>query len=424
MTKAELIAVGSELLTPYRSDTNTLWITDQLNQAGVRVTRKHVIGDDRAALAELFIDAGERADIVIACGGLGPTFDDITRDALADALGLEMEFKEDAWQWICDRYGARGRTPTENNKCQAMVPIGAHYVKNEVGTAPGLLLRRDGVVYELLPGPPIEMTFIFNAFKAELFSAIEAKPVFKKIFKTAGVPESVADQKLGDFPLPEGMEWSILAAYGQVEIHLSLAAESPADADAVLAQSGEEIVSRFGNFVFGTDDETLESVVGSLLREAGHTIAVAESCSGGWLAKRLTDVPGSSDYFHQGIVTYSNEAKMKLLGVREETLIEHGAVSKATALEMARGVRELSGADVGVGITGIAGPDGGTEEKPVGLVYIAAIAADGVERCHPFLFPGDRDKIRYQATQTALAMVRMLYVGGEFESVYIFERDD
>ncbi|HUX06160.1 MAG TPA: competence/damage-inducible protein A [Acidobacteriota bacterium] len=424
MTNAELIAVGSELLTPYRSDTNTLWLTDQLNQAGVRVTRKHVIGDDRIALAELFVDAGRRADIVIACGGLGPTFDDITREALADALGLEMEFKQDAWQWICDRYGARGRTPTENNKRQAMVPVGAQYVKNEVGTAPGLLLRLDGVIYELLPGPPIEMTFIFNALKENLFSAIDVKPVFKRIFKMVGVPESAVDDKLGDFPLPEGMEWSILAAYGQVEIHFSYAAGSASEADVVFAQTGKEILSRFGNFVFGTDDETLESVAGDLLRTNGHTIAVAESCSGGWLAKRLTDVPGSSDYFLQGVVTYSNAAKTRLLGVKEETLVKHGAVSKATALEMAQGVKERSTANVGVGITGIAGPDGGTEEKPVGLVYIAAIAADGGECCHAFLFPGDRDKIRYQATQMALAMVRMPYVGGEFDSIYILDRDD
>jgi nicotinamide-nucleotide amidase len=423
MIKAELIAVGSELLTPFRNDTNTIWITEQLNSEGVVVTHKHIIGDDRAALAELFLEAGRRAEIVIACGGLGPTFDDVTREALADALGLELEFKQDAWNWICARYSIRGRTPTENNKRQAMVPEGAVYVKNDVGTAPGLLIRRDTVVYELLPGPPAEMTFVFNALRRELFAGVDSTPIHKRVFKMVGIPESAVDSKLGDFPLPEGMDWSILAAYGQVEIHLRFPSADPEAAEEAFSSAGEELSKRFGNYIFGTDDDSLESVVGDLLRRNGHTIAVAESCSGGWLAKRLTDVSGSSDYFLQGVVSYSNEAKKQLLGVAEETLISHGAVSRTVALEMARGIKERSGADVGVGITGVAGPTGGTKEKPVGLVYIAVIGSDGSERCHPMLFPGDREKIRYQATQMALALVRQPYVGGELESIYIVQRD-
>ena len=418
MIKAELIAVGSELLTPYRSDTNTLWITGKLNEAGVRVTRKHIIGDDRESIAMLFRDAASRVDIIIACGGLGPTFDDVTREALADACGLELEYHEEIWDWICARYRLRGRVPTENNRRQAMVPVGAAFCKNDVGTAPGLLLKHGGTRYLLLPGPPIEMEFVYGRLSGKLLEGLGATPISKKIFKLVGIPESAVDDALKDFPLPEGMEWSILAAYGQVEIHFSYQGD---DAN-VFGDAAKELEKRFGIAVFGTDDDTLESVVGDLLRRHGHTIAVAESCSGGWLAKRLTNTAGSSDYFLQGVVSYSNEAKQKLLGVREQTLIDHGAVSEPTALEMARGIRGGAGSDISVAITGIAGPGGGTEEKPVGLVYIAVIGPGGEEMCFPFLFPGDRDKVRYQATQFSLAMIRSFYFEGAFDSLYFVGR--
>ncbi len=418
---AELIAVGSELLTPHRRDTNTLWLTEQLNARGIYVARKSVVGDDHEALKKLFRSAGRRSEMVIACGGLGPTFDDVTREALAEALGLELKYHAEIFGRIEALYRRRGLVPTDNNRRQAMVPEGALYFKNNVGTAPGLLVRRGGVTYALLPGPPAELQAVFFAMAAELFAGVDTEPVFSRQFKLFGIPESAIDARLRDFPSTPGIEWSILASYGQVEIHLRARAKSEAMAQRAFESAGAELRGRFGANIFGTDAETLESVVVGLLRRNGHTLATAESCTGGWLARRITDVPGSSECFWGGVVSYHNEAKEALLGVARETLERHGAVSRATALEMARQVRERSGSDVGAAITGVAGPGGGTEDKPVGTVYISAVSADGAESCHRHLFPGDRETIRFQATQAALAMIREPYVDGEFENMYIID---
>lgn len=419
MITSELIAVGSELLTPYRQDTNTLWLTERLNAKGIAVQRKQIIGDDREALAALFQAAGKRSSIVIACGGLGPTFDDVTREALADALSLKLVYNEEIFEAICERYRKRGLTPTENNKRQAMVPEGGLYFPNAVGTAPGLLVRTDECVYALVPGPPPELEFVFPTMENELFAGLDTKPVFTKKFKLVGIPESAVDHKMQGFPLPNGMELTILAAYGQVEIHFRIRSEVPTEAERAFAAAEKPLRDLFGNFIFGTDEDSLESVVGDLLRKHGHTLALAESCTGGWLAQRITDIPGSSDYFLESFVTYSNEAKMRLLGVSEKTLIEHGAVSRQTVLEMARGARERSGADVSAAVSGIAGPGGGTPDKPVGTVYIGVISSEGKEKCHRFLFPGNREKIRFQATQLALAMIRSSYLGKNFKTHYI-----
>ena len=423
MITAELIAVGSELLSPYRQDTNTLWLTEKLNDKGVTVTQKHIIGDDREALAQLFADAGTRNSIVIACGGLGPTFDDITREALADALDLKMVYHEEIYQWICERYKARGHSPTENNRRQGLVPEGGLYFRNTVGTAPGLLVRAPGCAYGLIPGPPAELKAVYPSMEDELLSGLEREPIFRRHFKVVGIPESAMDNRLQDLVLPTGMEWSILASYGQVEIHLRQKTTDERAANRAFEEVEKDLQNRFGNYIVGADDDTLESVVGELLRSKGHTLAVAESCTGGWLAQRITDVPGSSDYFLEGLVTYSNEAKNRLLGVSEATLIEHGAVSKQTVLEMAAGLKERCGADVAASISGIAGPAGGTPEKPVGTVYICVISAEDKQICHRFLFPGDREKIRFQATQFALALIRAAYVGFDFESIYAVKEE-
>lgn len=423
MIRAELVAVGSELLTPYRQDTNTLWLTERLNAQGISVHRKQIIGDDRDALAELFRNAGSRSPMVIACGGLGPTFDDVTREALADALRLDLEYHDEIFQWICERYKARGVRPTENNRRQALVPEGGMYFRNYVGTAPGLLVRTPSCVYALLPGPPPELISLFPQMEPELFSGLAFEPIHRRKYKLVGIPESAIDDRLKNFPLPEGMEWTILAAYGQVEVHFQVKSSDASLALRLFDQTDAEMGARFGQYIFAKDENTLEAVVGALLRERGHTLALAESCSGGWLAQRITDVPGSSDYFIESAVTYSNEAKIRRLGVSEETLAKHGAVSRQIVMEMARGVRKGSGADVAVAISGIAGPEGGTEDKPLGTVYICVVAADGSEACFRFLFPGDREKIRFQATQMALAMIRAPYVSHVFQSMYIVPED-
>ena len=251
MIKAELIAVGSELLTPYRQDTNTLWLTERLNARGITVHRKQIIGDDRAAIASIFREAGARSSIVIACGGLGPTFDDVTRDALADALDLKMIYHDEIFQWICERYQLRGRTPTENNKRQAMVPEGGKYYRNRVGTAPPLLVRTEGCVYVLLPGPPAELTAVFPLMEEDIFAGMEIHPVHRRKYKLVGVPESAIDDRLKDFPLPEGMEWTILAAYGQVEIHFRLRSSDEVSVNKAFDQADKELRNRFGTYIFG-----------------------------------------------------------------------------------------------------------------------------------------------------------------------------
>lgn len=419
MRHAELIAVGSELLTPYRSDTNSLWITDRLNRFGITVTRKLIVGDDRTALADIFREAGTRADLVIATGGLGPTFDDITRDALADALGLELVFTEEIWKIIVDMYGARRRTPTENNRRQALVPRGGRWFPNAMGTAPGLLVPHHGRHFVLLPGPPIELQNLWPAIENELFRDMALAPVYTRKFKFVNIPESLAESRLTDVRLPPEADWTILAAFGQVEAHLRVRTADRERAEQVFADFENVIVERIGRHYFGIDDTELEGAAGHLLERHGHLLATAESCTGGMLAQRITAIAGSSAWFRQGLVTYANEAKVELLGVSEETLRQFGAVSRETALEMARGARERAGVQVSAAITGIAGPGGGSEEKPVGTVYVAVIHANGREKCHRFLFRGDREKIRFQATQVALDMIRLGYEDIELESGFM-----
>lgn len=410
--KAFIIAVGSEMLTPLRSDTNSLVITDRLNAVGYDVHGKAIVGDDEDALARLVAYVlREGIDLLVCTGGLGPTADDVTREAVSRVLGLPLDVDARIEAAIRARFAARQLSMPAINARQAMVPQGATVLENRNGTAPGLCLQRGPTTVVLLPGPPREMTPMLERFIADRLRGDGAHGgVFRRVLKITGRTESDVDSVAQPIYRPwmsegEPIATTILAALGQVELHLSLRARRAADADVRLAQAVEALKSAVGDAVFSDDGQSLEAVVGAALRKKGWRIATAESCTGGLLASRLTDVPGSSEYVQQGLVCYSNRAKIEWLAVPDATLAEHGAVSEPVAVAMAMGVRAACGCEVGVGITGIAGPGGGSADKPVGTVAIA-VAAPGGEVVRTYRFPGGRDQVKFQATQAALDLVR------------------
>jgi nicotinamide-nucleotide amidase len=409
--RAEIVAVGSEMLTPDRVDTNSLFITKRLNEIGVEVIAKTVASDDREVIAGLLRLALTRADLVVFTGGLGPTSDDLTREAVAEALGLPLDEDPATIERLRRRFARRGMPMPDINRKQALVPRGAEVLANDNGTAPGLLIDRGGRLIVLLPGPPREMKPMLEALvRGRLAGLAGRRRVVRRVLKTTGRGESLIEE----VAQPIYSRWTeadppvrttILATPGSVELHLVVVTDSAERARAVLDAATGELATALGQSLYATDDRRLEEVVGAMLRERGLRIATAESCTGGLLASRLTDVPGSSDYVERGVVCYSNRAKTELLAVPEAMIREHGAVSEQVGIAMARGVREVSRTDLGVGITGIAGPTGGTEAKPVGTVVVA-IAWEGGERVRRMWFPGDREQVKFFASQAALDMVR------------------
>jgi nicotinamide-nucleotide amidase len=411
--KACILAIGSEMLTPFRVDTNSLFITERLNTIGYDVRLKAVVADDIGELARVINGALAWADLVVITGGLGPTEDDVTRDAVARVLGLTLDVDEAIVERLRERFARRGMTMPEINRRQAMVPRGAVVLPNANGTAPGLWIEKGSVAIVLLPGPPREMKPMLEAVIAErLASKSQGAGLFRRVLKITGRAESDVDAQASPvytrwvtqaFPIST----TILAVLGQIELHLTAQSANKADADAVLEAAVQELQTVLGPSVYSVDGRSLEQVVGDLLREHRFTIATAESCTGGLLASRLTDVPGSSDYVDRGVVCYSNQSKTDLAGVPEALIAEHGAVSEPVARAMAEGIRSRAGTNVGVGITGIAGPGGGTPEKPVGTVAIAVVADDEV-RVRTFQFVGGRDMVKFQAAQSALNMTRLM----------------
>ena len=411
--KACIIAVGSEMLTPFRVDTNSLVITERLNTIGYDVRLKLVVGDDTRELAEVFERALGWAEVVVVIGGLGPTDDDITREAIAGVLQAPLEVHEHVVERIRERFARRGMEMPEINRRQAMAPRGATLLDNPNGTAPGLWIERGPTAVVLLPGPPREMTPMFDVVIRDRLSARSGgSGLFRRVLRVTGRSESDVDTRAQ----PVYARWTaarvpiattILAVLGQIELHLTARAESRVDAEAALHAAVEELKEVLGSAVYSVDGRNLEVVVGDLLREKHFTVAVAESCTGGLLTSRLTDVPGSSAYVERGFVCYSNRSKVELVGVPDAVLTEHGAVSDAVAQAMAEGARARAGTNVGIGITGIAGPDGGTRAKPVGTVSIA-VAVDGETRVRTFQFVGGREQVKFQASQAALNMLRLL----------------
>lgn len=407
MLTAEIIAIGSELLAPDRTDTNSLWLTEQLNRIGIDVKLKTIVGDDDARLEELIKDAVKRSRVVITTGGLGPTEDDITRKVVARALGRRLALDEKVLAEIRERFKSFGVTMPERNSRQAMVIDGAEVLPNPNGSAPGLYLEHGECSVALLPGPPRENQPMYRDHVEARFQKLAGDIHFaRRVMRVSGLGESAVDEKIAPiYSQYENPLTTILFNSSEIEIHLRAHGRTEADAEALLDDLSLKIEKELGNSVFSFRGEKMEEVVGRRLAITGFTLAVAESCTGGLIAQRLTSVPGSSIYFTEGLVTYSNESKTRLLGVDKKLIKEHGAVSKEVARDMARGVRHRAKTDFGLAVTGIAGPDGGTEEKPVGLVYIAL--ADDAHTEHKRLkIPGDRELVRWRASQAALDMLR------------------
>jgi len=407
MLTAEIIAIGSELLAPDRTDTNSLWLTEQLNRIGIDVKLKTIVGDDDARLEELIKDAVKRSRVVITTGGLGPTEDDITRKVVARALGRRLALDEKVLAEIRERFQSFGMTMPERNSRQAMVIDGAEVLPNPNGSAPGLYLEQAECSVALLPGPPRENQPMYQNHVQARFEKLAGDVHFaRRVMRVSGMGESAVDERIAPiYSQYENPLTTILFNSSEIEIHLRAHGRTEDEAEALLDDLSLKIEKQLGNSVFSFRGETMEEVVGRRLAITGFTLAVAESCTGGLIAQRLTSVPGSSAYFTEGLVTYSNESKTRLLGVDKKLIKEHGAVSKEVARDMARGVRHRARTDFGLAVTGIAGPDGGTEEKPVGLVYIAL--ADDAHTEHKRLkLPGDRELIRWRASQAALDMLR------------------
>ena len=412
--RAGIIAVGSEMLTPSKVDTNSLFITEQLNLLGIQVAFKSIVGDDRGDLELAVREVLERVDLLVCCGGLGPTDDDLTRVVVADVVQRPLVEDESITAQIRARFQGRGLEMPEINRRQAMVPAGARVLPNTHGTAPGLWIEHgDRVVLLLLPGPPRELKpMMTSVIETLLRERAGAMSLVRRVIKITGRSESHTEEAVQ----PLYAEWAgakvpisatILASLGQIELHLSACCASREEAEAALDAAVERVKRVMGLHVYSTDGRGLEEVLGAMLVERKLWIAVAESCTGGLIASRLTDVPGSSRYVERGVVSYSNAAKTELLGVPEEMLRTHGAVSETVAIAMAEGIRARSTVDIGVGVTGIAGPDGGTPEKPVGMVCIAASSAGGT-RVRTFRFVGGREMVKFQASQAALDMVRRM----------------
>lgn len=408
-----IVAVGSEMLTPFRVDTNSLLITERLNRIGFDVRLKAVVADHVDELARVLEGALAWANVIVITGGLGPTEDDITRDAVAGVLGVPLDVDERIIDRIRERFARRGMAMPDNNRRQGMVPRGAVVLANPNGTAPGLWIEHDGSAILMLPGPPREMTPMLDAVIAErLAPKAGGAGLFRRVLKITGRTESDVDAVVGPIytrwtsqPIP--IATTILAMLGQIELHLTAQAPSSADADPVLDAAVRQLQDALGHAIYSTDGLPLEAVVGAMLRERQLTVAVAESCTGGLLASRLTDVPGSSDYVEQGVVCYSNRSKTDLAGVPEALIAEHGAVSEPVARAMGEGIRARAQADVGIGITGIAGPGGGSPEKPVGTVAVAVVAPEHV-RVRTFQFIGGREMVKFQSAQAAMNMLRLI----------------
>lgn len=403
MPDAEIIAVGSELLTPQRLDTNSLYLTDQLNALGVEVVRKTVVGDDRERLVDTIRGAMSRSQIIALTGGLGPTEDDLTRDAVADALGRSLEFSQRICEQIEERFRRFGRKMVEINKRQAYLVSGAEELTNDRGTAPGQWVEQNGVAIMLLPGPPVELKSIFERECLPRLEKLLPPQVLRiRQLRCVGIPESDLDQLISPvYKQYPALATTILAVSGEIHVHLRARAARAEEAEAIVEEAFGRIDALLGDRVYSRNGDSLEKVVGDLLRARHATLSVAESITGGLLGGRITAVPSASDYFVGGFQTYSNEMKTRLLGVPAELIAEHSAVSEPVAKAMAEGAKARTGSDYAISITGYAGPEG----AQVGLLFIGLASPDGVE-ARRVQMPGDRERVRIFSTNTALDMLR------------------
>ena len=405
--KAEIIAVGTELLLGQITNTNARFIAKKLAEQGIGVYWQTVVGDNAARVADAFKIALARADLILCSGGLGPTMDDLTKETVAEVLGLPL-VKDEAWEKHLEGlFSSMRRAMTDNNRKQALLPHGARLIYNYHGTAPGILITVGPKVVALMPGPPRELEPMFTNEILPLLSVGAERIIFSRVLKVVGLGESTMEEQIVDL-VQEQTNPTIapLAKSAEVHLRLTAGAATKAEASRLLDNTESKLLARLGDAVFARDEETMVDVVAKLLAEKELTIATAESCTGGLLAHTLTNVSGSSTYFLQGLITYSNHSKTDLLGIKAAIIRDYGAVSEEVARAMAENMRRRSSSNLAMGITGVAGPTGGTEKKPVGLVFIALATPDGVT-CHRFNFFGKRETIKERAVMTALNMLRL-----------------
>lgn len=407
MLTAEIIAIGSELLTPTKTDTNSLWLTEKLNEIGIEVKLKTIVGDDKMRLEETIRDALKRSDIVISTGGLGPTEDDITRIVSAQAIGRELIYLEELEQDLRERFRKWGHEMPEINKRQAFVIESAEVLPNPNGSAVGMLVEIGEKILVILPGPPRENQPMFTNF---ILPKLREKAgeiyVRRRFLRVSGLGESAVDEAIAPiYKSYPKVETSILFNKSEIEIHLSAQSNSEAEADKILDELAAKIAEKLGVAVFAMNGETMEEIIGNLLKRQGKTLSVAESCTGGLIGERITEVSGSSAYYIEGAITYANDAKIRSLSVPKELIENFGAVSAEVAQAMAHGMKEKAKTDYAISVTGIAGPSGGSEDKPVGLVFIG-YADEKQVKSFKIILPGDRYLVRWRASSAALDYLR------------------
>jgi len=406
--RAIFIAVGSELLEKDRIDTNSIYVAKKLMEKGVLMDMKVVVGDDITNLSWIIKNACKRAQLVVITGGLGPTEDDVTREAAAEALKRELEFKEEIVAELEVRFRKRGITMPQINTRQAFVIQGAEVLPNALGTAPGLYIDNEECKVLLLPGPPQEMQPMFDAVFEEKIAALSNFHIYKRCFKFANITESETDSVLAELysKYKRNVKTTVLANPGLIEVHLlGRSRKTPEEAKILTDELAGKIKERMKDYLVTEEDISMEQFIIEELKAHNLTLCVAESCTGGGLGNAITNVPGSSDVFLGGVIAYSNELKKKLLGVNENTLKKYGAVSKETAEEMANGVRKLTGSDIAVAVTGIAGPGGASENKPVGLVFMH-LSSERKDIGIYKLFPGSREMVKARTINYSLNLVR------------------
>jgi nicotinamide-nucleotide amidase len=405
---AEILAIGTEVLLGDLVDTNTAWLSGRLAALGVSVYRHVTVGDNKQRIVAALLEAASRADLVITTGGLGPTSDDLTNECLGLAASREMVEYAEARRHVDEMFARFGREPTSSNYKQALFPEGSRLIPNPLGTAMGARLELDGALVATFPGVPIEVKRMFEETLEPFIKPRTDGSIVSRTLWFTGIGESALAEKVQDLLDASDPTVAPLAGQGKVRLRVTARAASLEEAEKRIEPVAEEILNRLKKYYFGEDDETLEGVVGRLLTEKGASLALAESCTGGLLAKRLTDRAGSSAYFVEGLVTYSNEAKERLLGVPHELLVEHGAVSEPVARAMAEGVREDADTDYGLSVTGVAGPDGGMEEKPVGLVFVGLSDVSGTvaEKLDLSAWRRSREAIRERSANRAFDLLR------------------
>ncbi|MGI5902444.1 MAG: competence/damage-inducible protein A [Desulfitobacteriia bacterium] len=410
--KAEIISTGTELLLGKTLNTSAFYITAQLSGLGIEVVYHTTVGDHRERLLGAVRQALTRSELVVLTGGLGPTKDDLTKEIVALALGLELEYDRESMEAIKSFY-KREKLPPQSGK-QAFFPKGAKILPNTQGTAPGAFLEKDGKYCVILPGPPSEMRPMFDKYvRPELSRLTEnnKEKQFTRVLKVFGLSESELEQKLSDLTLLKSPFLTLLDQHTYIEVRITIRSDHKEKALQELTRLEEEIRQRLGTRVFGLDEETQAQVVGELLKSKKMTLATAESCTGGLLGGKITSTAGSSEYYIGGVVSYANSVKENLLGVSRVSLTQKGAVSEQVAMEMAEGARRVLKADFALSITGIAGPQGDTPDKPLGLVYIALAHSEGV-RVSRHLFTGDRESVRNMAVESALNTLRLFLLEG------------